>query len=208
MNSLLRRNELFEEILAGPPQPHLFEGLPHLWGLGERALRFLFDSVPFGAQTLETGAGVSTVVFALAGAQHLAVTPSDHEAAALRAYCETKDVGIDRVTFQIDSSEAFLPKFAQGEHSLDVVLIDGRHGFPAPFIDWFYTAQSLKLGGLLLVDDCQLWTGRTLCDFLAEEAGWALERQLDKTVAFRKVGQFHAGSEWNDQPFVLNRSDS
>jgi hypothetical protein len=44
---------------------------------------------------------------------------------------------------------------------LDLVLVDGSHSFPQVFfIDWFYTAGALKIGGHLLVDDVHVWTGR------------------------------------------------
>jgi hypothetical protein len=39
---------------------------------------------------------------------------------------------------------------------LDLVLIDGDHAFPASFIDWYYTAEQVKLGGYVIVDDTNL----------------------------------------------------
>ena len=46
----------------------------------------------------------------------------------------------------------------------DFALIDGRHAFPTPFIDWYYIADALKIGGLVLIDDLHIWT----CDLLKQ----------------------------------------
>jgi hypothetical protein len=48
---------------------------------------------------------------------------------------------------------------------LDIVLIDGAHAFPFPFLDWYFTASALKAGGLLVIDDVQIATGTILADF-------------------------------------------
>jgi hypothetical protein len=46
------------------------------------------------------------------------------------------------------------------------------HSFPQVFIEWFYTASALKVGGHLLVDDVHVWTGHVLRDFLLDEPEW------------------------------------
>ena len=98
-------------------------------------------------------------------------------------------------------SEHVLPKLDTGP--LDVVLIDGRHGFPAPFIDWFYTAGKLKTGGLLVVDDTCLWPPKVLRDLLAEQPQWELIRDFHlRCSVFRKVGEGSEWGDWTDQPFA------
>jgi len=49
-------------------------------------------------------------------------------------------VGIDlsNLTFVNKPSEQYLPAVIQ-DGALDVVLIDGKHTFPWPMIDWHYT---------------------------------------------------------------------
>ena len=158
-----------------------------------------------GWATLETGAGASTVVFAMKGALHTAVVPAAHEVERIRAWCAAHDVATDRVTFRVAGSETVLPRLEPTP--LDLVLIDGGHAFPTPFIDWYYTAARLRIGGLLLVDDVNLWTGRVLRDFLAAEPTWTLRQEFAaRSVLFEKVGEPPVQTEWTEQPYVVRRS--
>ncbi len=88
---------------------------------------------------------------------------------------------------------------------LDLAVVDGGHGMPLPFLDWFYFAQRMRTGGLMVIDDTQLWTGYVLQNFLQEEPGWSLVKGFPKTSVFRLDGEF-AYSEWHQQPFVERRS--
>lgn len=158
-----------------------------------------------GWRTLETGAGVSTVVFAMKGSSHTTVVPAAHEVERIRAWCADHDVATDRITFHVAPSEAILPTLEPTP--LDLVLIDGGHAFPTPFIDWFYTAARLRVGGLLVVDDTNLWTGRVLKEFLAAEPAWALRQEFGLRAAlFEKVDELLARTEWTEQPYVVRRS--
>ncbi len=193
------------ELLADAPAFHEdANGAPISWGLPENVLRFIDRSVTERSRTLETGAGLSTVIFAAAGAEHVCVVPDAGQVARIRHYCAERRIATDRVQFHIAPSETVLPMLAIS--CLDLVLIDGRHGFPTPFIDWYYAAMALKVGGLMIVDDTQLWTGDTLRKFLAEEPDWTLEREFAKTVVFRKLADGGHAREWNQQRFVARRS--
>jgi hypothetical protein len=98
-----------------------------------------------------------------------------------------------------------LPGLAAEE--LDLVLIDGQHAFPAPFIDWYYTARRLKVSGMLLIDDIQLWTGRILTDFLSEEPEWSLISDLSgRTAAFVKEKDYSQEKWWGQQPYIVRKS--
>jgi predicted O-methyltransferase YrrM len=156
-------------------------------------------------RTLETGAGLSTVVFALRGAEHVCVTPAAGEVARIGAWCAAHGIDLGRVRFEVARSEAVLPRLDLPE--LDLVLIDGGHGFPTPFVDWCYTAERLRVGGLLIVDDIHLWTGAVLRDFLAEEPGWAKRAEFPmRAVMFEKTAPMPALPEWFAQPYVARRS--
>lgn len=191
-------------LTEAPPFHEDANGAPISWGLPPDVLKYLGEAARRGSRTLETGAGLSTVVLAATGAQHTCVVPDAKQVQRIRDYCASQGIALGAVQFEIGPSEAILPTLSLGE--LDLVLIDGRHGFPAPFIDFFYTARALKVGGLMVVDDTQLWTGRTLRDFLAEEAEWTRERDFAKTVVFRRVRAGGEAKEWNEQPFVLRYS--
>jgi hypothetical protein len=87
-----------------------------------------------------------------------------------------------------------------------MVLIYGGHGIPIPFIDWFYTSRLLKLGGLMIVDDTWITTGRILSEFMAVDPHWKLLREFDHTSFFEKISHGGHLSEWTEQPWIQKRS--
>jgi hypothetical protein len=194
------------DVFLDPPRVHLDASgrIQAKLVLSKRALCFIHRTVADGARTLETGVGASTVVFALAGSWHTAITPHEAEVSRLREYCRRQGAPLGRVRFDVGYSELVLPTLSPID--LDFVLIDGSHAFPAPFIDWYYTAPLLRIGGLVMVDDTQLWTCGTLAAFLAEEPGWAHEKDLGRAVVFRKCLPFDRGRNWVHQPFTARHS--
>ncbi len=87
--------------------------------------------------------------------------------------------------------------------SLDLVLIDGAHAFPAPFVDWCYTSESLKIGGLMVVDDLQLVTPRILADFMRADQRWAEVRRDHRFAVYRKlVHPLRDERDWLAQAWV------
>ena len=108
------------------------------------------------------------------------------------------------VSFIVDCSEHALPQLDLP--MLDMVVIDGRHGFPAPYIDWYYTAPKLKLGGLLIVDDTWIYACQILRDFLAEAPEWELVYDsAPRAAVFKKVAEGSHSQEWIYQPYVNKR---
>src|SRR3989442_10654 len=127
-----------KELLANPPSPHKDPAGQFVsWGVSEELLHFISECVNESSRTLETGCGLSTVLFALAGTRHICITPAEHEVERIKGYCLENNFGTERITFHVDISEKVLPRLEC--EPLDLVLIDGRHGFPAPFIDFYYT---------------------------------------------------------------------
>src|SRR5262249_457194 len=105
----------------------------------------------------------------------------------------------------IDGSENALPQLRPT--GLDLVLIDGCHGFPAPFIDWYYAGSGLKANGILIIDDTQLWTGDVLRKFLIAEPDWQHDCDvLSRTAVFRKLNASELLKEWPLQPYTLRHS--
>ena len=173
-------------------------------GLEGGVLRLIDEHVGASSKTLKTGCGTTTALFALKGADHVCISPVESEVERVRAYCRAHGISDARVTYHVDSSENVLPRL--NLEGLDLILIDGGHGFPLPFIDFFYTAKFLRKGGLLVIDDVHLWTGKVLKDFLSAEKEWGLERTFKKTVVFAKLEEWEA-REWDQQPFTLAHSN-
>lgn len=175
------------------------------YGIGEDVLRFLADHVPEHSRTLETGAGCSTLVFALRKAQHTAVTPSETEIQLIRDYAKENGISLENVAFVAEPSERYLPRCDAA--NLDLVLLDGKHAFPWPMVDWFFTADRLKIGGVMLLDDAQMRSVSVVGDFMAADTGWEFVRNFDgKTLAFRKVREQVLDVAWHMQPWTLDAS--
>lgn len=193
-------------LLRDAPAFHTDEGWnPVSLQASDEVLRLLDRTVRPGMRTLETGAGMSTIVFAARGAEHTCVTPAGGEVERIRAWCGGHGVDLARTTFHTERSETVLPRLEPTP--LDVVLVDGGHGFPTPFIDWFYVAERLRIGGTLVVDDVHLWTGAVLRDFLAAEPAWTLRDEFaERAAVFEKVADVPALPEWTHQPYVVRRS--
>jgi hypothetical protein len=142
----------FERLLSQPPKLHGHDGATtDQWRLGDAALLFQESRIQSGMRTIETGAGVSMIAFALTRTRHTCVVPDRRVVRRIRRYCASSDISLGTVRFVIGRSEYALPRL--NRFGYDFALIDGRHGFPAPFVDWFYLADRLRRRGVVLVDD-------------------------------------------------------
>ena len=101
-------------------------------------------------------------------------------------YCEENDIPVDGFTPMIAKSEDVLPNL-ELDAELDLIIVDGNHAFPAPMVDWFYMTRHLRTGGVLVVDDVELWTGAVLADFLDGEAGVWLRLARTKRFAIYRL---------------------
>jgi hypothetical protein len=155
-------------------------------------------------RTIETGAGVSTIAFARKRTQHTCVVPDRLVVRRIRQYCAAARVKLDTVDFVVGQSEYALPRLRSTGY--EFALIDGRHGFPAPFIDWFYLADRLRQDGIVLVDDTWIWTCHVLARFLEADTGWQRCALLPTAAAFIKKRDDVHHAEWVEQPFVYRQS--
>jgi hypothetical protein len=195
-----------KDLLDNPPKIHPFKGQLLVWGLPQSALDFIDAHVTEDSKTLETGAGLSTILFALKGASHVCITPFQEEVDRIKEYCQRSGVPLEKVDFRVGLSTTVLPEL--GPIELDLALVDGCHGFPTPFIDWYFTANKLKIGGTLIVDDVQIWTGRVLKDFLVSEPEWKLiEPFSDKTAIFTKQRHYDPWKEFEQQLYVVQQNE-
>lgn len=198
----IERSPALQTLLASPPKLHK-DRMGNLvsYQACEEVLDFIDRHVTKDFRTLETGAGISTILFAIAGSEHTCIAPGQGQFDRIHQYCTEHQISVDRLNFQCHSSEQVLPQL--NTQPLDLVLIDGCHGFPIPFIDWFYATLHLKKDGILIVDDTQLWTGAVLKEHLLSEPEWELVQDINpRAVIFRKLQATIPTKEWDQQPYV------
>ena len=173
------------------------------FGISPALCHFIDEQLTPSAVTLETGAGLSTLVILRRGvARHISVTPYPNEHEAIRTYCASVGIATDRWQAVPSSSLDWLP--AATLPPLDLVLIDGAHAFPAPFVDWCYTSEPLKIGGLMIVDDLQLVTPRILADFMRADQRWAEVQRDHRFAVYRKlVHPLRDERDWLAQEWIV-----
>lgn len=102
--------QLIERLIAENPALQAWgDGTPANWAATAEVLRFIVEHVRPGMTTLETGAGQTTIAFALAGARHTAITVDASEAERIRGYFARQGLPCP-VTFIPDSSDVALPR--------------------------------------------------------------------------------------------------
>ena len=196
MDEELLKKKLFTER----PSFHGRTSAIRNWKLADDVLHWLDKNVRRNQRTLETGCGYSTIIFALKGTRHTVISPIFEEHQRIREWCDAHEIDLSNVEFKLGRSEDLL--LALKPEPLDLVLIDGWHAFPAPFLDWFFTAKRLVINGYVLVDDTQLKTPRILRDFLeAEQGRWELVTRFKRTDIFRKISLDVFIGDWPTQPY-------
>lgn len=186
-------------VLASDP-PNVHPNAPQgVWAAADDCLEFLAATVRTGSRTLETGCGATTIVFAAAGSHHDAVFLDGFEGDGVQAWCAEHGVSTELVTFHAGSSSETLPRLDIGQ--LDLVMVDGCHGFPFPQLDWYYSASHLVDGGILVVDDTHLPAPYELRRYLESDPRWERIRVGSQWVAFRREGSGSLDEEWMNQQF-------
>lgn len=180
-----------DSLRRSPPGLH---GGGEYWGLAWDALGWLERTVEPGWETVETGAGASTIVFAAAGAHHEAVTPDPEEEALVRRATAALGIEVTNVTFRIGVSDIVLPTLKT--RPLDLVLIDGAHGFPYAILDWWFLSPRVKIGGHVLLDDAYLPGVSPIVDFVRASPAWRLE----PAISFRTAHVVKLAAD--DPPFL------
>src|SRR4051812_39972522 len=193
-------DEAVATLIRERPSFHTAHGEPVVWNALPGTLRLLARRVRSGDRTLETGAGASTVVFAAAGSQHLAISPHTLEHERIGEWCSRNGIETSNVRFCAAFSTDALP--IQMRTPLDLVFIDGGHSFPVPVVDWYFAARRLRVGGTLVLDDVPIPAVLVLHRFMTSDPAWEVVEIADnRAVAYRKLNEEPAGDDWRKQPF-------
>jgi predicted O-methyltransferase YrrM len=192
--------DIVQRLLTDKPSFHL--GGSARWDAMPETLEAICKFVSEGDSTIEIGVGVSTVVFAAAGAHHTAISPDPTEHQLVRDYCRRIGVNDSRIGFAVGLSDDVLPVLLGRDRTLDMAFIDGGHSFPVPVVDWYYATRSLKVGGRLLMDDIPVPAVAQVFRHMRLEPNWRLDGVFDdRAAAFTLLATPEGRDDWPSQPY-------
>ena len=194
-------SSMIEQLILDNPSFHqLPDGSPVNWSVCPDVLRYIGDIATEGMITLETGAGQTTVAFALSGTNHFCVTPDANQIRLIKEYSVT--LGVDQnITFLRGGSDDVLSCWQGLPDRLDFIFIDGAHRFPYPILDWHFSHHRLAIGGLFGIDDTFVPSIKVLYDFLKIEDEWSLVQEIGRAAFFRLLDKPEVGRDHHDQKF-------
>jgi hypothetical protein len=207
---------LLNDYLSDIPNLHTWdEG--KTWNTGgfdrwafELVRKLIAEHLPPRPRFIETGAGNSTIFFLLHDpASVVSIAPDAALFARIRAYCSKHGISDDPLENHIDGSQWALPKIATGSApAYDFALLDGHHGWPMVFVDFFYLNYLIKPGGFIMIDDTQLYSVNELVLLLKEQWGYEVALDPGKFIVFRKTTDKRELPDFGGQPYIVRRNES
>lgn len=138
-------------------------------------------------RSAETGTGRSTLVFSNVSASHVVFTKQDRgDGDSLDRVRSSPMFVSSAVEFVIGPTQLTVPRY-EFRGVLDLVFIDGPHGFPFPALEYYYLYPHIRAGGALIIDDIQIPSIRFLFSFLSRDEMWDLDEVVDNTAFFRRT---------------------
>jgi len=137
------------------------------------------------ARSAETGSGASTLLLSHVSGDHT-VFALDAGTGSVRSIEGSPLLRREIVTFVEGPTQLTLPRH-QFTHPLQLVLLDGPHGYPFPDLEYYYLYPHLAADGLLIVDDIHIPTITNLFDFLSADEMFDLLEVVETTAFFRRT---------------------
>jgi predicted O-methyltransferase YrrM len=154
-------------------------------------------------RTAETGCGLSTVVLSAIVEKHLCFTVDVGD--SLQKVRAAPPLNAGAVEFVIGPAQRTVGAFPFQE-PLDLVLIDGPHGFPFPYLEYYHFYPHIRPGGVLVVDDIHIPTLRQMYDVLRDDEMWRHLGDELTTAFFERTDAptfDPTGDGWERQRFNL-----
>lgn len=171
----------------------LLDRIAHLPGdwhgagaLGTRVLeRIAFHAGNGIKNSAETGAGRSTLLLSHLSSSHTVFALDC--GGSLAAVRSSPLFNSARVEIVEGPTQKTLPAYPFRE-KLQLVLIDGPHGYPFPDMEYWFFYPHIEEGGLLVIDDVHIPTIYNLFSFLRDDAMFELLEVASTTAIFRRTG--------------------
>ena len=158
---------------AGTFSPRTFDAIARA-----ASLRTIHHSV-------ETGSGASTLLFSHLSGHHT-VFASDGGSGSVTNVRRSPLLRPNVVTFVEGPTQATLPQHLFTD-KLQLILIDGPHGYPFPDLEYYYLYPHLAPGALLILDDIHIPTVHSLFQFLRRDAMFELDQVVQTTAFFTRT---------------------
>jgi hypothetical protein len=139
------------------------------------------------AHSAETGTGKSTLLLSHLSSDHKVFTKDDDGGGdSLRRVRESPLLNRDFVDFIIGPTQVTVPNYSF-DHSLDLVFIDGPHGYPFPDLEYLTFYPHLSHRALFVLDDIHIATIKNLFLFLREDKMFDLVCVTGNTAFFHRT---------------------
>ncbi len=135
--------------------------------------------------SVETGSGASTLLFSHVS-EHHTVFALDGGSGSINNVRRSALLRPNVVTFVEGPTQVTLPQHRFIE-KLQLVLIDGPHGYPFPELEYYYLYPHLEMGALLILDDIHIPTVHHLFQFLRRDAMFELDEVVQTTAFFTRT---------------------
>ena len=166
--------------------------LPDAWPFAGSLRRPVLERIAALAGTreirnsAETGTGKSTLLLSHLSARHTVFTVDDSGAGdSLTVVRDSPLLRREVVEFVVGPTQRTLPRHAFA-HPLDLVMIDGPHGFPFAQLEYYFFYPQLAPGALLIVDDIHIRAVNDLFRVLRADAMFELVDVVRTTAFFRR----------------------
>ena len=135
--------------------------------------------------SVETGSGASTLWLSHVS-EHHTVFALDDGNGSITNVRRSPLLRQDLVTFVEGPTQITLPQHCFAE-KLQLVLLDGPHGYPFPDLEYYYLYPHLEAGALLILDDIHIPTVHNLFQFLRRDAMFELNEVVQTTAFFTRT---------------------
>ena len=136
--------------------------------------------------SVETGSGATTLLFSHLSERHT-VFALDGGSGSIANVRRSPLLRRNVVTFVEGPTQSTLPQYRFTE-KLQLVLIDGPHGYPFPDLEYYFLYPHLDTGALLIIDDIHIPTVHNLFQFLRRDAMFKLDEIVQTTAFFTRTG--------------------
>lgn len=167
--------ERISTIISSFP-PNSTTTIPCLYAIYEHC----GSDIPY---TMETGTGLSTILFSHISKNHKVFTLNDGN--MMSTVINSELFNPRHVEFIEGPTQQTVPLYSF-TNKFNVILLDGPHGYPFPDLEYYYLYPHLETGGILIIDDIVIPTIYNLFNFLKEDAMFELIDVVGGNTAFFK----------------------